>query len=234
MLMAVGSQRVLAEVKICIVPARGGSKRLPRKNMYVFQGKPMVQIALETAVGTGFFDKVVLSSDDDEILNVGLQIPQVEIYRRDLILSGDDVRADDVIRSISKDLDLSGDDIVCCLLPTTPLLDPEVLRSALDTFDGHEVLFGVSKNLQTPFRSFTMDQNGELTSMFPDMLLKQSNDYPETFSDAGQFYIAAKATWDRNYSITATVGAVGFELAFERALDINTLNDWEMLKRLHP
>jgi CMP-N-acetylneuraminic acid synthetase len=232
--MAVGSQRVLIEMKICIVPARGGSKRLPRKNMYIFQGKPMVQIALETAIATGVFDKVVLSSDDDEILNVGLKVPKVEIFRRDSNLSGDNVRADDVIRSISRDLNLSDDDIVCCLLPTTPLLDSKVLQKALDTYNGHGVLFGVSKNLQTPFRSFTMDQKGDLTPLFPSMLLKESNDYPETFSDAGQFYVAAKATWESNYSITATVGGVGFELALDRALDINTLSDWEILKRLHP
>ena len=221
-------------MKICVVPARGGSKRLPRKNLLLFQGKPMVQIALETALGTNFFDKVILSSEDSEILEVGKRVKNAEVLNRPQNLAEDSVRADEVVRLIGNELSLDDLDLVCCLLPTSPLLTSSILKQALDAYDGNAALFGVCKSVQTPFRSFTMGAEGSLTSIFPEMLLRQSNDYPSTFNDAGQFYIATKKVWDSNISITATPGAIGFELSYELAIDINTQIDWEMLQRLHP
>ena len=221
-------------MKICIVAARGGSKRLPKKNLLLFRGKPMVQIALETAIASGFFNKVVLSSEDPEILEVGHNLNSVEVLKRDSDLSGDDVRADDVIREVAKILKLRDSDLVCCLSPTTPLLTAEVFRDALASYPGNGVTFGVTKSLQTPFRSFMMESNGKLSSLFPSKLKEQSNDYPDTFNDAGQFYIATKNVWDSNMSITATPGAIGFELSYDLSIDVNTQIDWEMLQRLHP
>lgn len=219
-------------MKICIIPARGGSKRLPRKNLLLFRGKPMVQIALETAINSGFFNKVVLSSEDPEILNIGYKIDSVEVLKRDFILSEDEVRADDVIRQVAKSLGLNDYDLVCCLLPTTPLLTVEVFREALNSYSDKGVTFGVTKSLQTPFRSFTMEADGKLDSLFPEKLDEQSNNYPETFNDAGQFYIATKKEWDSNFSITASAEVYGFELEIEKSIDINTPKDWELLKRL--
>jgi CMP-N-acetylneuraminic acid synthetase len=221
-------------MKICIVAARGGSKRLPKKNLLLFRGKPMVQIALETAIASGVFNKVVLSSEDPEILEVGYNLNSVEVLKRDSALSGDDVRADDVIRDVAKILNLRDSDLVCCLSPTTPLLTAEVFRDALNSYSANGATFGVTKSLQTPFRSFMMEPNGKLISLFPRKLNDQSHDYPDTFNDAGQFYIATKRVWDSNMSITATPGAIGFELSYELSIDINAQIDWEMLQRLHP
>jgi len=192
----------------------------------------MVQIALETALATEFFDNVVLSSEDEEILSIGSKVSSVEVITRESDLATDDVRADDVIRKVSTDLGLIDSDIICCLLPTTPLLSVEVFRKALDLYANVGVIFGVTKSSQTPFRTFTMGLNGELSALFPDMLMKQSNDYPETFNDAGQFYIATKKVWDSNFSITASTEVYGYELEIEKSIDINVPKDWELLKRL--
>ena len=219
-------------MKICIVPARGGSKRLPRKNLLLFRGKPMVQIALETAIDSGFFNKVVLSSEDPEILDVGYKIDSVEVLKRDSFLSEDEVRADEVIRQVAESLGLNDSDLVCCLLPTTPLLAVEVFRDALNSYSDEGVTFGVTKSLQTPFRTFLMESDGKLDSLFPEKLNEQSNHYPETFNDAGQFYIATKKVWDSNFSITASADVYGYELEIEKSIDINTKKDWELLKRL--
>jgi CMP-N-acetylneuraminic acid synthetase len=219
-------------MKVCVVPARGGSKRLARKNLLLFRGKPMVQIALETAIATDFFNKVVLSSEDPEILDVGYNLSSVEVLERDPKLSGDEIRADEVVRKVAESLKLEDSDLICCLLPTTPLLTAEVLRGALECYTGRGVIFGVTKSLQTPFRSFTMDSTRKLTSLFAEMLNEQSNHYPETFNDAGQFYIASKRVWDLNFSITASPDVYGYELELDKSIDINSPEDWEFLKRL--
>jgi CMP-N-acetylneuraminic acid synthetase len=221
-------------MNVCIIPARGGSKRLPKKNLLEFRGKPLVQISLETAVLSNYFDRVILSSDDEEILKIGSLVRKVELLNRSESFSGDSVRADEVVRMIANELNLGEHDLICCLLPTTPLLTSNVLKAALESYRGEGALFGVCKTVQTPFRTFTKSADGVLSSIFPEMLLKQSNDYPVTYTDAGQFYIAAKKVWDSNFSITATPEAIGFELPYELSIDINTQIDWEILQRLHP
>lgn len=215
---------------VCVIPARGGSKRLPRKNLLKFNGIPLVQIAMQTALETGCFDQIILSSEDSEILDTAKNIPQVAISSRPAELSGDDVRADDVIRWEINKLSLSQSDTVCCLLPTTPLLTPEVLLCARNEFNNSGVLFGVVETTESPFRSFQIsEESGRLDSLFPNMLVKQSHEYPKTVVDAGQFYFANTLTWIENYSITAAKECIGFLLAPDLAIDINYPEDWDRL-----
>ncbi len=217
---------------ICIIPARGTSKRLPRKNLLKFNGVPLVQIAMQTAIETGCFDQVILSSEDSEILGTARNTPEVAISLRPPELSQDDIRADDVIRWEINKLSLSQSDTVCCLLPTTPLLTPEVLLRARSEFRNPGILFGVVETSETPFRSFQIrGESGQLKSLFPEMLLKQSHEYPKTVVDAGQFYFANAQTWLENYSITAAEGCVGFLLESDLAIDINYPEDWERLNK---
>ena len=217
---------------ICVIPARGSSKRLPRKNLLKFNGVPLVQIAMQTAIETGCFDQVILSSEDSEILETARNNPEVAMSLRPWELSQDDARADDVIRWEINRLSLAQSDTVCCLLPTTPLLTPEVLLRARSEFRNRGVLFGVVETTETPFRSFQIhEESGELKSLFPDMLIKQSHEYPRTVVDAGQFYFANALTWSDNYSITATTECVGFLLESELAIDINYPKDWDRLNK---
>ena len=217
---------------ICIIPARGGSKRLPRKNLLEFDGVPLVKLAIQTAVGAGCFDQVILSSEDSEILQIGASVPMASVSQRPLELSKDEVRADEVIRWEINRLSLEPTDSVCCLLPTTPLLTSEVLLRAYNQFGGKGILFGVAETTETPFRSFEFDSSsGALDSLFPEMLNKQSHDYPKTVVDAGQFYFAPAISWAENFSITAAVGCTGFLLDSDLAVDINYPADWDRLKR---
>ncbi len=219
---------------ICVIPARGSSKRLPRKSLLKFNGVPLVQIAMQTAIGAGCFDQVVLSSEDSEILEIAKSIQMISVSPRPHDLSQDDVRADDVIRWEIDRLSLSPTDTVCCLHSTTPLLTSKVLLDARTKFNNRGVLFGVTETIQTPFRSFQFNSDsGVLISMFPEMLLKQSNEYPRTVVDAGQFYYAAASTWIENFSITAAKESFGYMLESELAIDLNSPEDWERLKRFH-
>jgi pseudaminic acid cytidylyltransferase len=214
---------------ICIIPARGNSKRLPGKNLLSFHGKPLVQIAVETAISAGCFSKVIVSSEDSNVLAATEGIAGVINSRRPEILSGDDIRADDVVRwEISRIPDQS-DSVICCLLPTTPLLSPRVLADAASKYTSG-VLFGVIPTSETPFRSFTQEPGStKLNALYPEMLNLQSQGYPQTVVDAGQFYFARAQIWDQNYSITACAEAHGFMLDPKLAIDINYPADWDKL-----
>lgn len=214
---------------ICIIPARGNSKRLPGKNLLTFHGKPLVQIAAETAVSAGCFSKVIVSSEDSNILAATMNIPGVFNSKRPEILSGDNVRADDVIRWEISRVSLEDDSIYCCLLPTTPLLSPKILAEAASRYtDG--VLFGVIPTSETPYRSFVLEpSSGKLDALHPEMLTLQSQDYPQTVVDAGQFYFARAQIWNQNFSITACKNATGFVLNPKLAIDINYPLDWDKL-----
>lgn len=214
---------------ICIIPARGNSKRLPGKNLLDYFGKPLVQIAAETAVSAGCFSRVIVSSEDSKILAATEGIEGVINSLRPAALSGDDIRADDVVRwEISRN---SGgpQTLFCCLLPTTPLLTPTILAEAAAQYKSG-ALFGVIPTSETPFRSFQLDQDGTtMNALFPEMLNRQSQDYPQTVVDAGQFYFASADIWNQNFSITACTDAKGFVLDPKLAIDINYPEDWEKI-----
>lgn len=214
---------------ICIIPARGNSKRLPGKNLLNFRGKPLVQIAAEKAVSAGCFDKVIVTSEANEILEIARGIPGVIASIRPGKLSEDDVRADDVIRwELSKNSE-NFDTVVCCLLPTTPLLSPETLLAAARQYT-EGVLFGVIPTSESPFRSFELEQDGvTLRALFPEMLNLQSQSYAKTVVDAGQFYFARANIWQQNFSITACREAKGYVLDPKSAIDINYPQDWQKL-----
>jgi CMP-N-acetylneuraminic acid synthetase len=216
-------------VSICIIPARGNSKRLPGKNLLNFRGKPLVQIAAETAVSSGCFRKVIVSSEDSNILSATKEIPGVTNSERPFILSGDNTRADEVIRWEIVRNSLAPESLVCCLLPTTPLLAPDLLLDAANKYTGG-VLFGVIPTSETPYRSFRLESDGStMNALFPEMLNLQSQDYPQTVVDAGQFYFANANTWNQNFSITACTEAKGYLLDPKLAIDLNYPEDWHKL-----
>jgi CMP-N-acetylneuraminic acid synthetase len=217
-------------MRVCVIPAKKKSVRFPNKNVLNFNGKQLFEIAARTALDTNLFDVIILSSDSNEILETGSKIPGIKTSRRDIELTKDSVRADDVVRFETTSIRIADTDLVCCLLPTTPLLQSDVLRNAIISYRGSGVLFGIVKSDQTPYRAFTLGKNQQLDPLFPEMLKKQSNDYPETYCDAGQFYIANKSVWDSNYSITAAPDAMGILLASELAIDLNTPADWNRIK----
>lgn len=217
-------------MKICVIPARKGSKRLPKKNLKLFRGKPLVEIAMDLALSTNLFDLVVVNSDDEQVLEMANTKKAVLPSFRPQELSGDEVRADEVIRWQICKLDIHATDIVCCLLPTTPGLTVEELSNGYLEYskDLDSPLFGVTPMIQTPFRSFALGESGGLlTSLFPEKLLQQSQDYPQMYIDAGQFYFARAKTWQETFSITSHNRARGIILSPEMHPDINTLSDWE-------
>ncbi len=214
---------------ICIIPARGNSKRLPGKNLLEFKGKPLVQIAAETAVSSGIFSEVIVSSEDAKILAITEKVSGVRNSKRPEILSGDDIRADDVVRWEIAKISSDPRTVYCCLLPTTPLLSPDILADAANKYSGG-VLFGVIPTSESPYRSFVLEPGGtKLNALYPKMLNLQSQEYPQTVVDAGQFYFAFAHIWNQYFSITAYPEPSGFILDPKLAIDINYPGDWDKL-----
>jgi N-acylneuraminate cytidylyltransferase len=214
---------------ICIIPARGGSKRLPNKNLLEFKGESLVSNAVTTALKSRIFQRVILSSDSQVILDSVNNNPRLEKISRESTLATDDVRADDVVRHLINNLKLPLNSAICCLLPTTPLLEAIDLQNAFKNFltGNSEVLFGVTNSIETPFRAFLMDNKNVLDPLFRKMLHDQSHTYPNTVTDAGQFYFALANIWNKNYSITSAVHSQGYLLDSKKCVDINTPEDWE-------
>lgn len=120
---------------LAIIPARGGSKRLPRKNLIELGGKPLVAHSIEAAIGSGIFSKIILSSDDEEILEIGRAYPEITLEKREASLAGDKVKVIDLIKQIADRPDVVAEfDKISLLLPTCPF------RTAEDLQKGNELL----------------------------------------------------------------------------------------------
>lgn len=214
---------------ICVIPARGNSKRIPGKNLLSFNGKPLVRLAAELAVASKGFDKVIVSSEDPVIFSALKDVEGIILSPRPEDLSEDHIRADEIVRWEISKLPDDPDRVICCLFPTTPLLTAEVLLKAENLYsDG--VLFGVVPNSESPYRSFRIaSEDFKLCALFPEMLNGQSQDYPLTVVDAGQFYFAKTKIWQEYESITAYPQVQGFLLDPELAIDINNPKDWQRI-----
>ncbi|MDA3967178.1 MULTISPECIES: pseudaminic acid cytidylyltransferase [Helicobacter] len=206
---------------ICIIPARGGSKRIPKKNIKDFLGKPIIAYSIDNAIKSGIFDAVYVSSDDDEILEVGLKFGATPL-KRDSKLSDDYTGTREVIEDAINKLSFSG--IACCLYATAPLLKSEKLKEAFNVVDDNYVL-SVVEYSYSPLRSF-MIQNGKNEMLFKDRFNMRSQDLNSIYHDAGQFYFAKSSTWITKHNIFEDSKSIILdELEVQ---DIDTLNDWKL------
>jgi pseudaminic acid cytidylyltransferase len=219
---------------ICIIPARGGSKRIPKKNLLVYRNKSLLQIAIEKALGSNLFESVIVNTDDSDVIQDLKTIDGVIVSTRPKNLGGDNVRADEVIRWEISKRKIDFDTIVCCLFATTPGLEIEQIEQALDHLPLNSAIFGVTKSSESIYRTFLLDSKNTLTPVFKEKLESQSQDYPDTYLDAGAFYIARATTWESNYSITQTNFSKGWILDRNLNIDINSWDDWNLFKLLNP
>ena len=221
---------------IAIIPARGGSKRIPRKNIRPFAGKPMIAWSIEAALESGIFDAVVVSTDDEEIATVatsfGAQIP----FRRPSELSDDHTPTMPVIAHAIRwwEENKSPLDYGCCIYATAPFIKPEFLREGLATLrknpDG-DFAFSVTTYAFPIFRALRIAENGRLDMFWPENEMKRSQDLPEAWHDAGQFY------WGRRNAFLGPHGffsARSYPVVLPRYLvqDIDTPEDWERAEKL--
>lgn len=184
---------------IAVVPARGGSRRIPRKNIRPFCGKPMIAWTIDAARTSGLFDRVIVSTDDAEITAVALQCGAECPFERPAALADDHADTGDVMAhatgwGLAAGWEL---DAVCCIYATAPFVDHEDLRRGLETLRSGDWAFAVAATEcdASVFRSFRQREDGGLDMLFPEHFTARSQDLPRLLHDAGQFYWGRPSAW---------------------------------------
>ena len=212
---------------IAIIPARGGSKRIPRKNVKPFHGKPMVAWPILTARETGLFDRIIVTTDDPEIADIAQEFGAICPFQRPDHLSDDHTGIQPVIKHAITTLSINPDEDICVILPTSPLLLASDLQDAHKRLNEQSVHFVVS-TASFPYpaqRAMIRDGSGILEFLYNQNALTRSQDLPETFHDAGQFYWGKARHWVDTVNILAS-HSVGYTLPRSRVQDIDTPEDW--------
>jgi len=223
-------------MKVAIIPARGGSKRVPRKNIKLFHGKPMIAYSIEAAKQSGCFDRIVVSTDDKEIAEVAQQCGAEVPFIRPADIADDYATTMDVIQHAVIELEKSGLqlDLVCCLYATAPFIKPEDLKQGLTLLDQKETQYAFSATT-FPFpiqRAIKLDETGNVSMFSPKYELTRSQDLEEAFHDAGQFYWGRKEAFLTKKAIFASHSRIVL-LPRIRVQDIDTPEDWECAEALY-
>lgn len=216
-----------------IVPARGGSKRLPRKNVLELAGRPILDYTLEAAMDSQVTTRVILSTDDDEIASIG-ESAGVEIHWRTPDLCTDAARMQHVCRAVVDDQFEQGKDLegFCCLVPTAPLRLAEDIRGAWSLFTSDDVDFvmGAAEFHYTPWQAME-EQGGYAQLLWPEYRDTKSQAMPPTFADNGSMYWAKiKAFVEEDTFFGRRLKP--YHMPKHRSVDLDTVDDLLVLKRL--
>ncbi len=214
-------------MSVCIIPARGGSKRIPRKNIRDFCGRPMIAWPIQAAIDSGCFDRIVVSTDDDEIAQVAKEAGAEVPFRRRAELSDDHTPTVPVIVDAIDQLDVQGLTPVCCLYATSPFVTPADLNAGMERLDntGAPFVLSVTTYAFPIQRALRRDTSGEVKMFNPAHMQTRSQDLEEAWHDAGQFYWGRAESWATSRGIFES-GAQGLALPRHRVQDIDTEEDW--------
>ena len=215
---------------ICIITARGGSKRIPRKNIREFCGKPIIAYSIEAALESSLFDEVMVSTDDEEIADIATEYGAVVPFFRSAETSDDYATTADVVREVLNRYELEGKtfDVMCCLYPTAPFVTAEELVEAWRLIeDGAPSVVPVTSFDFPPQRGFTLSENGELCFAYPEYALTRSQDLSVMVHDCGRFYMAKTKPYLANNSAVFK-GCRALFIDPVLVQDIDTLQDWAL------
>lgn len=216
---------------LCIIPARGGSKRIPRKNIKDFLGKPIIAYSIETALESGLFDEVMVSTDDKEISEIaekyGASIP----FMRSTENADDFATTSDVLMEVIEQYERAGSkfEFACCIYPTAPLITVEKLKM------GYEKLKNKKFNAVFPAVSFSYPiwrglkraGNEEFKMVWPENLNKRSQDLEEIYHDAGQWYWMSVEAFKKERKLFGDRTSC-IVLEATEVQDIDNLTDWKL------
>ena len=222
-------------MNIAIIPARGGSKRIPRKNIKSFHGKPMIAYSIEAALNSGCFDKVIVSTDDQEIADVAIKYGAEVPFLRPENISDDFATTMDVMQHaiqwcVDQDLEV---DNVCCIYATAPFILPDYIKQGLVAVSSPNVEYAFSAT-SFPFaiqRAISVDQHGFVAMFSPEFANTRSQDLEEAYHDAGQFYWGKSSAFLAGKAIFAQ-HSKAILLPRKRVQDIDTPEDWELAETL--
>jgi len=186
-------------MKIAVIPARGGSKRIPRKNIKTFCGKPMVAWSIDAAKASHLFDHIIVSTDDEEIAEIARAYGAQTPFTRSADLSNDMVGTMPVVAHATQWALDQGFSVaaVCCLYATAPFVQSDDLMRGLELLEsgGWNYVFTVTPFAAPIFRSFQQTDNGGVEMFFPQYMETRSQDLPVALHDAAQFYWGRTEAW---------------------------------------
>ncbi len=225
---------------LAIITARGGSKRIPRKNIKEFCSKPIIAYSIEAALKSGVFDEVMISTEDKEIAQIsegfGAKVP----FFRSEKTASDYATTADVLLEVLDEYEKRGMhfDMACCIYPTAPFITSERLKEAVETLrkSDADTLIPVVGFSYPPQRALVIE-DGKLVFKYPEYLVSRSQDLEKHYHDAGQFYVfKTKAFKETGNLMKGNI--IPMVLDEMEVQDIDTQHDWELAqvkyKLLHP
>ena len=216
--------------KIAIITARGGSKRIPRKNIKEFCGKPILAYSIEAALESGLFDTVMVSTDDEEIAGIAGQYgAEVPFYRSERT-ANDFATTNDVLLEVLEEYEKRGEryDMGCCIYPTAPFVTAKKLQDAMKQLEesNADTLIPVVAFSYPPQRAMIV-REGRLVFEYPQYLDSRSQDLEPHYHDVGQFYLfRTEAFWQNRKLMLGNI--LPYVVSEMEVQDIDNQTDWEI------
>ena len=215
---------------LALITARGGSKRIPRKNIKEFNGKPIIAYSIEAALNSGVFDEVMVSTDDEEIAEIAKKFGASVPFMRSEKTSNDFATTDDVIEEVLDEYHRRGKDfdIFTCIYPTAPFITSGRLKESVEKLSAShaDCLVPVVRFSYPPQRALEI-HDGRLIFRQPENLNKRSQDLEPHYHDAGQFYVMRTGSFYKGHSVL--VGdIIPLELSELEVQDIDNEVDWKL------
>ena len=223
-------------MKVAIIPARGGSKRIPRKNIRDFRGQPLIAYSIRAAIKSELFDEVIVSTDDDEIAAIAREYGATTPFVRPADISDDHATTEDVIVHalewyVEQSLTVNE---ICCIYATAPFIQVS------DICKAHQLLMSSEKQFVFPVTSFPfpiqravkLGQDACVSMFSPEHMQTRSQDLEEAYHDVGQFYWGKSEAFLQRKPLFSNA-AVGLPIPRYRVQDIDTLEDWKRAEMLY-
>jgi N-acylneuraminate cytidylyltransferase len=215
---------------LAVITARGGSKRIPRKNIKPFLGKPIIEYSIEAALKSGLFEEVMVSTDDEEIAEVAKKAgASVPFYRSPETANDYATTADVLVEVLETYKELGRDfDFICCLYPTAPFVTEDAIKTAMETLEAKDAdtVMPVVKFSFPPQRCVTVKE-GCLVAKWPEYMLSRSQDLEPLYHDCGQFYCLNTKQFLKQRKIIMEKTMPYFQEEIN-VQDIDTEEDWEL------
>ena len=214
---------------LAIITARGGSKRIPRKNIRDFLGKPIIAYSIQTALKSSVFNEVMVSTDDDEIAEIAEKFGAKVPFKRSAETSDDTATTTDVIIEVLNEYKKRGIifDYACCIYPTAPFITIESIKTGLDKMlsDQTPAAIPVVKYSYPIQRALEIDSNGRLSMLYPEHSRSRSQDLTSCYHDAGQFYWFKVSAIKKDMELLK-MKASPIIIPETQVQDIDTEEDW--------
>lgn len=222
-------EKIIKEQSVAIITARGGSRRIPHKNIREFCGKPIMNYSIEAAIQSGQFSEVMVSTDDEEIARIarcaGAEVP----FMRSSENSNDYASTDDVLLEVLNWYKENGRefDTFCCLYPTAPFVTAQKLQEAMALLETADSVLPVTAFSYPPQRCMIINEQGELRRKWPEYAAARSQDLEPYYHDCGQFYCCRTKPF-MEYKTTDLPHMVPIIMSDLEVQDIDNLQDWKI------